>query len=475
MENSQETYECQCNDCLSDGTFEAAPREWWQKKGMEPPTRCPKCRTWIKCHHDLGDVDIPCHGCGKKFRFSAKTRVYEHVFRDGWDEFKSDFKCRRCQAQPGWNERANFRCQVVGCRQTFEGPSSRTLERNNWSAPTVCPDCKAEDEKDRERGDVSVACANAHCGFSWNDSAKARIWRRHHGETGPLYCRRCREQPERRRLHSYQCKCAGCSNGKAFEDRHESFFPKGPPTTCSTCRDWIRQQHEIGPLGLTCCVCMAEFTVEVNERQFYHIQVGNWKEAHDDDGQFMCHACRNDLVRRGFRLSARYNADRRRLKKGIMLDSYEIDELNAFQEEARDMAQEHGLFGQACWYDVPTDSEYYTGIGDGKHENAYQHISRSDHGFERIGVSCGQERLHWAVQLARRTDTNVAEGVDGDHADRPVKVDLETGQVVVLVPDSRSTTGWRILTTYVVRGVSSYIGRKMTGQTRGSNWKAKDR
>jgi hypothetical protein len=218
---------------------------------------------------------------------------------------------------------------------------------------------------------------------------------------------------------------------------------------------------------------MAEFTVEVNERQFYHIQVGGWAKAYNDNGQFMCHACRNDLARRGFRLSANYDADRSRLNKGIMLDSYEVDELNAFQEEARDTAREHDLFGQACWYDVPVDSEYYQAIADEKHNNAYKHITRQDHGFEKIGVNSGQERLHWAVQLARRTDSNVAEGVDGVHADRPIKVDLETGQVLVLAPDSDSSTGWRILTTYIVRDVRSYVSGKMTGQSRGSNWKAK--
>ena len=443
-----EIYACECAGCGNGGTFEAAPSDWWERKGMSPPNKCRDCRDWIRQQRDAGLEEVACDDCGHSFRFSGKARIAEHIRNGSWEDFVSGFRCRRCQEAPGWHEKETYACQIDGCDGQFEGPSRQYLSLKGWREPYACPECKEIIRREKARGIIQRTCGNDLCGFRWEEKPGTRIHRQVRGDGDSEYCRRCEAEPDRLQLQAYECKCRGCYSGNQFEDRHPSFFRKGTPTICKNCRDWLGEQRAVGPIAVRCEFCGDQCTIEVNERQFYHFKKGSWDDA---ENSAICARCRKELQSLPGRVRCTLRGGFVKMRSCFLLDSSQVADVRGEIDGMLADAEGRGLQAEPSAYDVPSDRQFYFRLvekknGDRRHKNALDHICDSRHAFIDIGLNCADQQLEAAADLAERTDELVVEV--HQPGGTVAKYDGVSGLCVILCPCDWSPSGWRILTAY---------------------------
>lgn len=77
-----------CQDCGKEFVFSASDQEFFEKKGFQPPKRCPECRKAKKqARESRGEYEITCSKCGEKgtvpFKpLNPKGLLCEKCFRE---------------------------------------------------------------------------------------------------------------------------------------------------------------------------------------------------------------------------------------------------------------------------------------------------------------------------------------------------------------------------------------------------------
>lgn len=111
-ENNFEFYECQNAGCISERLFSAAPKSWFEEKGLTPPKNCPECRGWNEAQKNMGPIMGTCHFCRYIWPIQASYRIIYHKTVGNWDEYwKANAEmqiCRRCEEFPGRRRKLSY-------------------------------------------------------------------------------------------------------------------------------------------------------------------------------------------------------------------------------------------------------------------------------------------------------------------------------------------------------------------------------
>src|SRR3989344_957866 len=103
-EDDTQEYECQNKGCVGDRIFEAAPEEWFEDHGMDPPKNCPTCREWNADQKNIGPIVATCQFCAFTWPYEATYRIIYHKKTGNWDEYWSQNEelqiCHRCMEMP---------------------------------------------------------------------------------------------------------------------------------------------------------------------------------------------------------------------------------------------------------------------------------------------------------------------------------------------------------------------------------------
>jgi len=253
------------------------------------------------------------------------------------------------------------------------------------------------------------------------------------------------------RSQFYPCRNAGCEGVSPFKAAAESWFRQrglNLPSNCFTCKEWMAEQKEIGPIMAKCQYCGVQWPVQATYRIHYHRNVGIWEDYWEmnQDAQ-MCRLCRENPHRR-LKLRIR-NAERR--AKGVGEKQrlrYQKEKHERFCRNLDGSPQGRNVQR----IDVPSALIYYKNIPTkpGREEehgpNQLTHILKPEHGWrDKFGTEDPDTILNLASGIARSCESHIRQYTQEDG--KVIKYDMRQNIVVILLQEE-TTSKWRIETSF---------------------------
>jgi hypothetical protein len=137
-DRSQE-YECINVGCAhGEGwTFEAAPEEWYEERGLSTPKNCPDCKAWIAAAKETGAIHAECRFCNYSWSIEATYRIMFHRNTGNWDDYWADNRdkllCRRCEDYPSRRRQLMYRDAEKKARLTGTANDERAKQKKTES------------------------------------------------------------------------------------------------------------------------------------------------------------------------------------------------------------------------------------------------------------------------------------------------------------------------------------------------------
>jgi hypothetical protein len=225
---------------------------------------------------------------------------------------------------------------------------------------------------------------------------------------------------------------------------------------CPKCKEWKAFQERLGDITLKCFVCGRDWTVSAKRRISHHRHDGDWDvSASGINLGRPCEPCEKDPNR--LRVARKRLAEWR-YASFSRSDERESDRINGAQK----LAEEMGFLNAATAFEVSTDPDYYASLinygseADSLGENELVHFMQERHHLDVLGTNDPHVLLQIAGALAIATDpTNIIQRSSGSNV---MKIDVETGLVVILTKFRAPRGSWRIRTAYITDDLEVYMG-----------------
>ena len=134
------------------------------------------------------DLELPCVDCGSAFPFTGKDQVFFQ--KQGWSQ---PSRCADCREAKKTAKPTGTDLTCCDCENTFffTDAKARVFEEKGWEQPKRCPSCSVAH---KSMAPLLINCSGCNVGFSF--SVKAQKDFKAKGWVAPKICRDCRAKKD---------------------------------------------------------------------------------------------------------------------------------------------------------------------------------------------------------------------------------------------------------------------------------------